>query len=79
MEVRDMRGDPGIWEKLKWEDMNAKEQELWTVLGWRQDIWNRNQAPASADKNWSDLTAQEQDAATGLGFTRDIWDGFEDQ
>jgi hypothetical protein len=49
------------------------------MLGWRHDMWNRNQPPSSENKNWSDLTAQEQAAATGLGFTQDIWDGFEDQ
>jgi hypothetical protein len=79
MDVRDMQGNPGIWEKLKWKDMSVKEKEYWTLLGWQQDKWDRNEAPPSADKVWSDLTAQEQGAATGLGFTQDIWDNFEDQ
>lgn len=79
MDVRDMNGDPGVWEKLSWDDMSAKEQELWAVLGWSKTMWNKNQAPASTDKNWRDLTAQEQAAATGLGFTQDLWDNFEDQ
>ena len=79
MDVRDMKGDPGIWEKLKWADMSSKEQELWTLLGWQPDKWDKNEAPASTNKAWKDLTSQEQNAATGLGFTQDIWDNFEDQ
>jgi hypothetical protein len=79
MEVRDMKGDPRVWEKLSWEDLSGKEQELWTVLGWSRDKWNRNEAPASADKVWKDLTSEEQGAAMGLGFGEDIWDNFEDK
>lgn len=79
MSVRDMRSDPGIWEKLSWADLSSKEQELWTLLGWRQDRWDRNEAPASSDKFWSDLNRQEQDAAMDLGFSQDIWDSIEDE
>jgi hypothetical protein len=79
MDVRDMQGDPAIWEKLSWENMSSKEQELWTLLGWSREMWNRNQAPASANKVWHDLTSQEQAAAMELGFTQDLWDNFEDQ
>jgi len=79
MDVRDMKGDPRVWEKLSWKDMSGREQELWTTLGWRQDKWDRNEAPASADKVWKNLTPQEQIAAMGLGFTQDIWDNFEDE
>jgi hypothetical protein len=31
MDVRDMKGNPGIWEKLSWADMSGKEKELWTI------------------------------------------------
>lgn len=79
MSVRDMQGNPGIWEKLSWDDMSSQEQELWSLLGWRQEKWDRNDPPASSDKAWKDLTGQEQSAAMGLGFTQDIWDNFEDQ
>lgn len=78
MSVRDMNGNPGIWEKLSWEDMSTTEQELWSVLGWRQEKWNRNDPPPSSDKAWGDLSHAEQQAASGLGFTQDIWDNFED-
>jgi len=78
-DVRDMKGNPEVWEKLAWEDMSNKEQELWSVLGWRQYTWNRNEAPASTDKVWNDLGYDEQRAATSLGFTKDIWDNFEDE
>jgi hypothetical protein len=44
MNVRDMKGNPGIWEKLLWTDMSSKEKELWTILGWQQDKWDRNEA-----------------------------------
>ncbi|NLI29451.1 MAG: hypothetical protein GX423_05155 [Nitrospiraceae bacterium] len=79
MSVRDMNGNPKIWEKLTWEDMSSEEQELWSALGWRQYTWNRNEAPASADKSWNDLTASEQNAARGLGFSPALWDSFEDE
>lgn len=79
MDVRDMKGDPGIWEKLSWADMSSKEQELWSVLGWKQEKWDRNEAPASTNKVWKDLNLQEQVAAMHLGFTEDVWNNFEDQ
>jgi len=79
MDVRDMKGDPGIWEKLSWADLSSKEKALWTLLGWQQDAWDRNEAPASADKVWKDLNYQEQRAAMDLGFTEDIWNNFEDE
>lgn len=79
MDVRDMKGNPAIWEKLSWVDLSSKEKELWTLLGWQQDKWDGNEAPASTDKDWKDLSAQEQNAAMGLGFTQDLWDNFEDQ
>ena len=79
MGVRDMKGDPRVWENLSWEDLSGEEKELWIVLGWREDLWDRNKAPASADKAWKDLTYQEQGAAMSLGFTENIWDGFEDE
>jgi len=74
-----MRGDPGIWEKLSWADLSEKEQELWTLLGWQQDTWDRNEAPASADKFWNALSLQEQSAAMNLGFSQDLWDNVEDE
>lgn len=79
MQVRDMHGNPGIWEKLAWEDMNRTEQQLWSKLGWRGEMWNRNSPPPSSNKSWSDLNALEQNAALGLGFTQSLWDNFEDQ
>lgn len=79
MSVRDMQGNPGIWEQFTWEDMSSEEQELWSALGWRQYLWNRNDPPPSADKSWSDLTSTEQNAAQRLGFTQALWDNFEDQ
>ena len=79
MSVRDMKGNPGIWEELSWADLSDEEKGLWTLLGWQQDNWDRNEAPPSTDKVWKDLNYQEQKGATGLGFTEDIWNGFEDQ
>jgi len=79
MSVRDMRSDPGIWEKLSWADLSANEQELWTLLGWQEEKWDRNDAPASADKVWKDLNRQEQSAAMNLGFSQELWDKVEDE
>jgi hypothetical protein len=79
MTVRDMKGNPAIWEELLWADLSDEEKGLWTLLGWQPDEWDRNDPPPSAGKVWKDLNYQEQKAATGLGFTEDIWNGFEDQ
>ena len=79
MSVRDMQGNPGIWEELSWADMSGDEKRCWTILGWQQNKWDRNDSPASANMAWKDLTPQEQGAAANLGFTEDIWDNFEDQ
>jgi hypothetical protein len=79
MEVRDMRGNPGIWEQLAWEDMSSLEQQLWSQLGWQQSMWNSNSPPPSSSKAWGELNGMEQQAASQLGFTEGLWDGFEDQ
>ncbi|MDK9717247.1 MAG: hypothetical protein OEL57_04980 [Trichlorobacter sp.] len=79
MSVRNMQDNPHIWEQLGWEDMNATEQQLWSALGWDQDRWDENNAPASTNKDWSDLNQQEQYAARGLGFNDQLWNGTEDQ
>lgn len=79
MSVRNMKDNPGVWEKLSWADLSSKEQELWSLLGWQQDKWDRNDAPSSADKVWKDLNYQEQSAAMDLGFTENIWDTTEDE
>lgn len=79
MEVRDMKGDPGIWERLSWDELSRREQQLWSDLGWRKEDWDRNRAPASTSKEWGQLSCQEQNAAAGLGFTEEIWNNFEDQ
>ena len=79
MSVRSMQDNPHIWEQLGWEDMNGLEQQLWSALGWNQDLWNNNDAPSSSDKDWSELTSTEQNAARGLGFTEQLWNGTEDQ
>lgn len=79
MEVRDMQGNAGIWEELSWADLSSREKELWTILGWRQDKWDRNDPPSSADKEWSDLNPQEMIAAMNLGFSEDLWNSTEDE
>ncbi len=79
MYVRDMKGNPGIWEQLSWADLSSKEKELWTLLGWQQDKGDRNEASSSADKVWNDLNQQEQNAAMNLGFSEDLWNNVEDE
>ena len=74
-----MKGNPGIWEKLLWEDLSSKEKELWMLLGWQQYQWDSNEAPPSTNKAWKELNYQEQSAALNLGFTEDIWNNFEDE
>jgi len=74
-----MRGDPGIWEKLSWADLSSEEKGFWTMLGWQQETWDRNEAPPSTNKFWKELNYQEQTAARNLGFTESVWDSFEDQ
>jgi hypothetical protein len=79
MQVRDMNGNPAIWEELSWADLSSREKELWTALGWSQSAWDRNEAPASADKDWSELSGREQIAAMNLGFTEALWNSTEDE
>lgn len=79
MSVRDMKGDPGIWERLSWGDMSGREQELWGELGWTAAMWDRNEPPESTNTEWRFLSSKQKSAAAGLGFTEDIWNSFEDQ
>lgn len=80
MAVRNMNGDPSVWEGLYWADLSEEEQGFWETLGWTAQVWDsQKNVPASASKAWDTLNISEQKAAAGLGFTREIWDGFEDQ
>ncbi len=79
MTVRDIKGNPGIWEELSWADLSSKEKELWAVLGWQEYKWDGNQAPASSDKDWNDLNLLEQTAAMNLGFSEDSWNSTDDE
>ncbi|MBI3395894.1 MAG: hypothetical protein HY042_08675 [Spirochaetia bacterium] len=80
MSVRDMNGDPAVWEALVWADMNPHEQALWTELGWTPKVWDTQvNVPATASMEWKNLTREQQRAASDLGFTEEVWDGFEDQ
>jgi hypothetical protein len=79
MQVRDMQGNPGIWEELSWADLSSREKELWAILGWQQDRWDGNQAPSSSDKDWSELNGPEQIAAMNLGFSENLWNSTEDE
>ena len=79
MQVRDMQGNPGIWEELSWADLSSREKELWAILGWQQDGWDGNQAPSSSDKDWSELNGPEQIAAMNLGFSENLWNSTEDE
>jgi len=80
MAVRDMNGDPMVWEDCYWRDLSHEEQDLWSALGWNEEVWDSQEnVPATASQNWERLTASQQKAAAGLGFTQQIWDAFEDQ
>lgn len=79
MGVRDMKGNPSMWERLAWEELSREEKEHWSILGWQQETWNRNEAPPSTSKEWKDLSYAERYAATNLGFTENIWNNFEDE
>ncbi len=79
MSVRQMNGNPGIWEKLSWGDMSDDEQEAWSALGWHEERWDNNDPPESADKEWSELSHKELMAANRLGFTERLWNETEDQ
>jgi hypothetical protein len=78
MDVRDIKGNSGVWEELSWADLSSKEKELWAILGWQQHRWDSNQAPSSADKDWNDLSKQEQIAAMNLGFSESLWNSTDD-
>ncbi len=79
MDVRDMKGNTGIWEELSWADLSSREKELWTNLGWQQRKWDANDPPASADKDWNELNPQELIAAMNLGFSEELWNSTEDE
>jgi len=79
MQVRDMKGNPSIWEELSWSDLSSREKELWGMLGWSESAWDGNRAPPSSDKEWSALSTPEQVAAMSLGFTEQSWNDTEDE
>ena len=70
------------WLSLDWDDLNAEEKKLWSVLGWNQARWDEEPGTAEPDselKNWADLSTREKAAASLLGFSQPYWDGIVDQ
>jgi hypothetical protein len=51
MQVRDMKGNPSIWEELSWSDLSSREK---AVKGARLDMFNqggRVEVPVNASQN----------------------------
>lgn len=59
------------WFELGESDLS----ECFEVLGWTEESWESDDAPASETKDWSELTIEEQEGATCLCFFEDTWDG----
>jgi hypothetical protein len=61
------------WNAIRWTAMTVREREAWMALGWTQQRWNANAAPASSSKEWHKLTAREQFFAHALGYVPRTW------
>lgn len=80
MAVRNMNGNPMVWEDCYWADLSDEEKDLWAALGWNEKVWDSQEnVPASASTTWERLSSREQKAAAALGFSQTVWDSFEDQ
>lgn len=44
------------------------------VLGYTEDIWDKDEEPPSIDKSWDELSPEEQRAAQVIGYDKGKWD-----
>jgi hypothetical protein len=56
-----------------WKDLPQRAREAAEVLGYTEELWNKDGEPPSNDKYWDELSPKEQRAATVLGYSKDKW------
>ena len=56
-----------------WNELPSKAREAAEVLGYSEELWDKDREPPSCDKYWKDLSPKEKCAAIMLGYTEDKW------
>ncbi|KAL7562238.1 hypothetical protein ACA910_004045 [Epithemia clementina (nom. ined.)] len=62
-----------IYEEHKWKELPQEAKEAAMVLGFSQQMWDRNEEPHTSNKDWRRLTSEEKSAAAVLGYNKERW------
>jgi hypothetical protein len=64
----------GEYDDDDWEELPSEIQEAAKLLGYTEELWDKDREPAECDKSWKKLTTAQQEAATKLGYDQKAWD-----
>lgn len=57
-----------------WRNLPVGVQGAAEVLGYTQQLWDKDKEPPTCQKSWAALTPEEQHAAQVLGYNKEKWD-----
>jgi len=69
---------PKDYDDMFWNQLPKKIKEAYEALGYDEDLWDRDEAPAAVGKDWDDLTEEEQNGAVTVGYSEATWDADSD-
>jgi hypothetical protein len=65
-------------EDAWWRNLPDQVRVAAGVLGYTEELWDKDKEPPSCNKSWANLSPEEQRAATILGYNKYKWDDDED-
>jgi len=69
------RFPPEYWFNFFWKNLPPEIQEVWSILGYNEDLWNSGGESKFADYWWRELPPPQQQAAASIGYNEEKWDG----
>ena len=67
--------DPTIY----WDDLTSGTRDIYTALGYSEEIWDSGGSAEVDSKSWSELDIKQRFALNALGWTKDTWDASEER
>jgi hypothetical protein len=64
-----------FWDDQEWTEMSKAEQDLWTFVGYPEDVWNGDEKnPPEEDMYWKQLDPEKRKVLVRMGYTKSFWD-----
>lgn len=64
----------GDYEEHYWRELPETVKKAAELLGYTEELWNRNKDPKRCRRSWVKLSSDEQKAAMTLGYDEQKWD-----